>query len=75
MNSQMERCIEHTSVVWKIPSQKFLPCGVEMYRPPAYGYVHQPGSSPDLVLWEFLWQFHQVGLIVNLISSPSYIFP
>ena len=46
-----------------------------MYRPPAYGYVHQPGSSPDLVLWEFLWQFHQVGLIVNLISSPSYIFP
>ena len=32
---------------------------------PAYGYVHQPGSSPGLVLWEFLWQFHEVGLIVR----------
>ena len=65
MNSQMERCIEHTSVVWKSPKPEVF-CLVELRCTtlPAYGYVHQSGSSPDLVLWEFLWQFHEVGLIV-----------
>ena len=31
----------------------FCPCGAGVHHPPMHGCVHQPRSSPNLIVWGF----------------------
>lgn len=46
-------------------SRSFCPCGVKVCSPPGIVRVcgHQPQSSLTSHYWNFLWQFHHVGVI------------
>ena len=54
----------HTYILWVmvLSTEPFVPMELRYATLPVRGCIHQPRSSPNLVVQGFLWRLHHIGM-------------